>query len=73
MSNNNKKILNIDIYERLSVIETKIEIFTKKVDKYVERNDNEHKSFISIKAFGSWLGALSIIIAIITTILFLMR
>ena len=71
MPDKNGNIRNKDIYERLAVIETKLEIFCKKVGDYVDKNDAAHCNFVSTKVFSGWLAMLAVAIGIVTTILFL--
>lgn len=71
--NNNKRISNIHIYERLSVVETKIDILTDKVCKSADKNEGEHKEFVSTKVFTGWLASLATAVGIITTVLILLR
>ena len=82
---NNKKTWK-DVWERLTRLETKLDLAianVQEIPRLCERldeltkdsieNKEEHKSFVRSNAFYSWLGALATAIAIITTILFLMR
>lgn len=86
MENNNNKKTWKDVWTRLATLEIKIDLAlenTKQVpvlceqikilNKDIENNKEEHKSFVRSKAFYSWLSALGTAIVIITTILFLTR
>lgn len=62
------------IIENTKVIPTMVEQI-KVLQKNSDDNKDEHKNFwrtfVSSKAFFSWLGALSTVIAIVTVLLFL--
>jgi len=76
MSANNSRVTLKQLYEEIKPIikaiarlETKMDDVCNDIKTITETN----KNFVSSKAFFSWLGALSVIVGIITAILLTIR
>lgn len=77
MSNDNKATIRevVNMLDPIKKDVTEIKtLLTEHLKNYKEDcriNREEHRGFISGKAFTAWLSALGVIVAVITTILFM--